>query len=81
MKLKNLGEVNDFLKTVDQCRGEVWLSDDDGNHINLKSKLSQYVAIGMLLSDRGGDMNLFCEFPEDDAKFFVLMSDHPDMEL
>mgnify|MGYP004600057231 FL=1 len=81
MKLRNLGEVNDFLKTVDQCRGEVWLSDYDGNRINLKSKLSQYVAVGMLLSDHGRDMDLFCEFAEDEAKFWLLLSDHPDMEL
>ena len=81
MKLRNLGEVNDLLKTVDQCRGVVWLSDDDGNRINLKSKLSQYVAVGMLLSDHGRDMDLFCEFAEDEAKFWLLLSDHPDMEL
>lgn len=81
MKLRNLGEVNDFLKTVDQCRGKVWLSDDDGNRINLKSKLSQYVAVGMLLSDHGRDMDLFCELAEDEAKFWLLLSDHPDMEL
>ena len=81
MKLKNLGEVNDFLKTVDQCRGEVWLEDDEGSQINLKSKLSQYVAIGALLGDRGYALNLNCEIPEDEAKFFVLLSDHPDMEL
>ena len=81
MKLRNLGEVNDLLKTVDQCRGEVWLSVDAGNRINLKSKLSQYVAVGMLLRDHGRDMDLFCEFAEDEAKFWLLLSDHPDMEL
>lgn len=81
MKLKNIGEVHDFMDTVDRCRGEVWLTDSDGNRINLKSKLSQYVAVGMLVGERGYDMDLYCEFPEDDAKFYLLVSDHPSMEI
>lgn len=77
MRLRNLGEVNDFLTTVNRCVGEVWLQDDEGSRINLKSKLSQYVAIAALLGDQGDSLELFCEFPEDDAKFYVLLSDHP----
>nr|DAJ59243.1 MAG TPA: hypothetical protein [Caudoviricetes sp.] len=79
MKLHNLGEVNDFLHTVDRCRGEVWLADQQGSRINLKSRLSQYVAIAALLGEHGDDMELQCEIPEDEAKFFLLFSDHPSM--
>lgn len=79
MKLHNLGEVNDFLATVDRCIGEVWLEDHEGSKLNLRSKLSQYVAIAALLGAHGDDLELFCEFPEDEAKFYVLLSDHPEM--
>ena len=79
MKLHNLGEVNDFLHTVDRCRGEVWLADQQGSRINLKSRLSQYVAISALLGEHGDDMEVQCEIPEDEAKFFLLLSDHPSM--
>lgn len=81
MKLSNLGEVNDFLQTVDRCTGEVWLEDGEGSRLNLRSKLSQYVAIGALVSNHGTDLELFCELPEDAAKFYVLLSEHPNMDL
>ena len=51
MKLHNLGEVNDFLHTVDRCKGEVWPEDRDGSRINLKSKLSQYVSMANIFSN------------------------------
>lgn len=79
MKLHNLGEVNDFLTTVDRCAGEVWLQDQEGSKINLRSRLSQYVAIGALLGDHGAELELFCELPSDEAKFYVLLSEHPEM--
>lgn len=79
MKLHNMGEVNDFLSTVDRCKGDVWLEDRQGSRLNLKSKLSQYVAIAALIGEHGDDMELFCDFPEDEGKFFVLLSDHPDI--
>lgn len=77
MKLHHLGEVNDFLYTVDRCEGQVFLEDQDGNQINLKSALSRYVALGALLSDRGPDLDLVCENQADEAKFFVFLSEHP----
>lgn len=77
MKLHNLGEVNDFLATVDRCQGEVWLQDQEGSKLNLRSKLSQYVAIGALIGTQGDALELFCELPVDEARFYVLLSDHP----
>lgn len=80
MKLKNIGEVKDFINTVDRCRGDVWLCDNEGSKLNFKSKLSQYVAIAALIKN-GENFELFCNLPEDEAKFFVLMSEHPNMEI
>ena len=56
MKLHNIGEVNDFISTVDRCKGNVWLEDRQGSRLNLKSKLSQYVAIAALISEHGIDL-------------------------
>lgn len=79
MKLHNLGEVNDFLATIARCSGEVWLQDQEGSRINLRSRLSQYVAVGALLGDHGDELELFCELPADEARFYVLLSEHPEM--
>ena len=79
MKLSNKGEVNDFLEVVNRCEGDVWLQSDEGDKINLKSSLSQYVAVAELIKDEGKNLELFCSNQVDDAKFFVLFSDHPDV--
>ncbi|MDO4284918.1 MAG: polya polymerase [Eubacteriales bacterium] len=34
-----------FLKKIRQCRDEVWLLTDEEDVLNLKSALSQYVAV------------------------------------
>lgn len=79
MKLSNIGEVKDFLAVVDRCEGDVWLQSDEGDKINLKSSLSQYVAVAELIKDEGKNLELFCSKPSDEAKFFVLFSEHPDI--
>ena len=80
MKLKNIGEMKDFINTVDRCKGNVWLCDDEGSKLNLKSKLSQYVAMSALINN-GENFELIYDLPEDEAKFFVLMSEYPNMEI
>ena len=77
MKLANIKEANSFLKTVDECTGDVWLESADGDKINLKSKLSQYVAISALISCEGESLELYCSLPEDEMKFFRFFSEYP----
>ena len=76
MRLKSINEVNDFLAVVDSCNGDVWLESQYGDRFNLKSKLSQYVAIGALLSDSQEELELFCS-KEDEDKFFTYFREHP----
>ena len=45
MRLHNIGEVNDFLETVDRCEGDVWLESAEGDKLSLKSSLRRYIAI------------------------------------
>ena len=77
MRLKNIEEVNDFLATVDACNGDVWLESQYGDKFNLKSKLSQYIAIGALLNDGQEVLELFCANKEDEQKFLGYFMDHP----
>lgn len=51
MKLMNIKDVNTFFKVIDECQEDVFLASDEGDMINLKSKLSQYLAVANLFSD------------------------------
>ena len=79
MKLSNIGEVNDFLEEINKREGDEWLQSTEGDKINLKSSLSQYVAVAELIKDEGNNLELFCSNQSDEAKFFVLFSEHPDI--
>lgn len=52
MKLMNLNKegIQKFFKTIDKCNGDVDLLIKDQMELNLKSKLSQYVALVGLFS-------------------------------
>ena len=79
MKLANIKEVNNFLRTVDECTGDVWLESVDGDKINLKSKLSQYVAISALISCESDKLELFCSKREDEERFFKFFHENPEV--
>lgn len=77
MKLHNIEDVEGFLRAVDQCKGDVWLESQYGDKYNLKSKLSQYVAMGQLLSTSGDSLELFCSNAADENNFFKFFHTHP----
>ena len=79
MKLANITEVNNFLKAVNECSGSVWLESVEGDKINLKSKLSQYVAISALISCEADKLELFCALPEDERKLFKFFYENPEV--
>lgn len=78
MKLTKIAHIENFLNAVNKCKGNVWLTAED-NRFNLKSKLSQYVAIGALLGYHGDELELWCEFKEDEAFFFEFFQHHPEV--
>nr|MDA3846627.1 polya polymerase [Vallitaleaceae bacterium] len=43
MIIRNITNVEAFFKTVEKCEGRVELLTKQGDRLNLKSKLSQYV--------------------------------------
>lgn len=79
MRLQKISQVQLFLDTVNSCEGDVWLTSPYGDKYNLKSLLTQYVAISALLGDQGDQLELWCENKEDEAKFLKLFNEHPEI--
>ncbi len=51
MKIQNIQDVDVFFKIIDECKGPVELISPEGDRINLKSKLSQYVSLATIFSN------------------------------
>jgi hypothetical protein len=51
MKVTNITNIDAFFKVIDACSGKVELVTNEGDRLNLKSKLSQYVALANVFSD------------------------------
>jgi len=51
MKIQNITNVEKFFKVIDSCEGKVELVTGEGDRLNLKSKLSQYVSLAKIFSD------------------------------
>ena len=45
MKVQNIKDVNKFFEVIDSCKGKVELVTGEGDRLNLKSKLCQYVSL------------------------------------
>lgn len=65
--------ISDFIKTVDACKGDVFLETDEGDVLNLKSKLCQIMGLANIL--KGGVVDnayIRCTNPDDEALMFRL---------
>lgn len=51
MKVHNIEDIDNFFKVIDKCSGKVELVTEEGDRLNLKSKLSQYVSLANIFSD------------------------------
>lgn len=51
MKVTNIQNLDKFFEVIDSCTGKVELITGDGDRLNLKSKLAQYVALANVFSD------------------------------
>ena len=79
MKLQNIDQVHEFLKVVDECQEDVYLTSSFGDKNNLKSKLSQYIAVAALLGQHGEELELWCDEKEDEAKMLDFLAEHRDL--
>ena len=68
MKLSENADLSQFLSTVQSCRGEARFCTQQGDELNLKSTLSQYLFAALAgneaLLQKG---SIVCSLPEDIA--------------
>ena len=50
MKVQNISDIEGFFKVVDSCKGKVELVTGEGDRLNLKSRLTQYVSMAHIFS-------------------------------
>ena len=70
MSLHNI-DVAEFLAVLDTCEGNVFLVTNEGDRLNLRSKLCQLVGLTKLIE--GGkiaEASIFCENKNDESKLF-----------
>ena len=66
MKVQHISDINKFFSVVDSCKGKVELVTGEGDRLNLKSKLSQYVSMANIFSDGTiKELELVAYEPED----------------
>lgn len=70
MKIQNIADVEGLFKVIDSCKGRVELVTAEGDRLNLKSKLSQYVSMAKVFSSVNNipEMELVAYEPEDIKK-------------
>lgn len=51
MKVQNITDIDKFFEVIDECAGKVELVTGEGDRLNLKSKLSQYVSMANIFSN------------------------------
>ncbi len=61
-------EVNDFMKLVEECKGNVYLVTPEGDKLNLKSTLCSLIGLASII--KGGivaNASLLCDNAEDES--------------
>ena len=74
MKIQNISDVEKFFKVIDQCKGTIELVSAEGDRINLKSKLSQYLSMASIFSNGYiNELELVAHEPEDVERLIKYM--------
>lgn len=79
MRLKNPKKIDieRFFEVVDCCKGKVELVTGEGDRLNLKSKLSQYVSLGNIFANGEiPDLEILAYEKEDADKLLPFMLDN-----
>lgn len=64
-------DLKDFMEVIDSCEGDVFLVTDEGDRLNLKSKLMQLIGFTKLIE--GGIVSrahIECSVKADEQKLF-----------
>lgn len=75
MKLNNIEDPKGLLAVIDSCEGRVELITADGDRLNLKSKLCQYVSLVNIFSSAANipQLEIVAYEPEDIKKLMDYM--------
>ena len=75
MKIQNINNLEKFFQVVDSCAGKVELVTGEGDRLNLKSKLCQYVSMASIFSngDVIPELEIIAYEPEDTQKLISFM--------
>ena len=75
MKVTNIANIEKFFKVIDSCQGKVELVTGEGDRLNLKSKLCQYVSMASIFSngDVIPELEIIAYEPEDTQKLISFM--------
>ena len=77
MKIQNISNVEKFFQVVDSCEGKVELVTGEGDRLNLKSKLCQYVSMAKIFSDGTiAELEIIAYEPEDIKKLVNFMMEN-----
>lgn len=66
MRLRTSESWVQFINALDQCKGKVILNSKYGDTYNLKSKISQFLALNVLINESPDVLELICSDKEDD---------------
>ena len=70
LELHNI-DLEAFLKAIDGCKGDVYLETEDGDVLNLKSRLCQMIGLSTILRNPEIEVaTLRCVEPEDETALF-----------
>lgn len=68
MKILGITNVDRFLEVLDRCKGKIELITSEGDRLNLRSKLCQYLALSKIFSEAKIDeIEIVASEPEDVA--------------
>ncbi len=70
MEMTNV-DLKAFMKVLDSCEGDVYMVTDEGDKLNLKSKLSQLIGFTTLIEGgRVSHARIECTNKADEQKLF-----------
>ena len=77
--MKITGELADKLLEIvnTKCKGDVHLRSQYGDDFNLKSRLTQYIAISAMTAEHGDALELFCDHKDDEKYFMEFFMENP----
>ena len=66
-----VSNFDDFIKAIDECKGDVYLETVDGDVLNLKSKLCQMIGLSTILRNTEvAEATIRCANQDDETMLF-----------